>query len=160
MIKVTKNIILLWMVIFSVACSQAEQSTVETGTRSQNIPQNFDVTDVDLESKFPSAVELFARKARDEMVDDSGKVVKLLRDDNKGSRHQKFLVKVADGQTLLFAHNIDLALRINSLQVGDEVQFRGEYNYNPKGGVVHWTHLDPQREHEAGWIKHNGITYQ
>ncbi|MDP2194141.1 MAG: DUF3465 domain-containing protein, partial [Alphaproteobacteria bacterium] len=55
---------------------------------------------------------------------------------------------------------IDLALRIDDLQVGDWVQFRGEYVYNQKGGVVHWTHLDPQNGHEAGWIKHRGITYQ
>jgi hypothetical protein len=60
---------------------------------------------------------------------------------------------------LLFAHNIDLASRV-PLQVGDEVTFSGEYVYNPKGGIVHWTHLDPQGHHPAGWLMLNGNKYQ
>ena len=83
-----------------------------------------------------------------------------MADDNRGSRHQKFLVKVATGQTLLFAHNIDLAPRIDAINVGDTVEFRGEYEYNPKGGVVHWTHHDPRGKHYAGWILHNGKRYE
>ena len=107
-----------------------------------------------------SAHTLYLAKISDAQVQDSGKVVKILADDNRGSRHQKFLVRIASGQTLLFAHNIDLAPRIADIQVGDFVRFRGEYVYNPKGGVVHWTHLDPQGRHFGGWIKHNGNTYQ
>ena len=107
-----------------------------------------------------SAHALYLAKISDAQVQDSGKVVKILADDNRGSRHQKFLVRIASGQTLLFAHNIDLAPRIDNIQVGDFISFRGEYVYNPKGGVVHWTHLDPQGRHYGGWIKHNGNTYQ
>lgn len=113
-----------------------------------------------VQTQFASASQLFARQAKDEMVDGEGRVIRLLADDNQGSRHQRFLVEIENGQTLLFAHNIDLAPRIDTLKVGDEVGFRGEYSYNIKGGIVHWTHLDPRNRHEAGWIKHNGITYQ
>lgn len=152
-----KNIILLLSFLFSVACSQAEQPNANVEPQTQGSA----VASIGAQAKgFPSAAELFAKKASDQMVDGIGKVVRLLPDDNKGSRHQKFLVRIAGGQTLLFAHNIDLALRIDTLKVGDEVGFRGEYSYNQKGGVVHWTHLDPRNEHEAGWIKHSGITYQ
>jgi len=153
-----RSFVLLMVVMVSVACSQTEQSSF---ANIESLPQSSEgVSQAKSSPAFPSASELFAKKARDEMVDGAGVVVRLLADDNKGSRHQKFLVEIAGGQTLLFAHNIDLALRIDTLKVGDKISFRGEYSYNEKGGVVHWTHLDPRNEHPAGWIKHNGITYQ
>jgi Protein of unknown function (DUF3465) len=104
--------------------------------------------------------EAYKNKKSDIFVEGSGTVKKLLADDNKGSRHQKFLVTVSADQTLLFAHNIDLAPRVENLQIGDAVTFRGEYVYNPKGGVMHWTHKDPRGHHEGGWLKHNGKVYE
>ncbi|PKM12991.1 MAG: hypothetical protein CVV13_03330 [Gammaproteobacteria bacterium HGW-Gammaproteobacteria-3] len=89
-----------------------------------------------------------------------GTVIKLLADDNQGDRHQRFLVRLNNGQTLLFAHNINLAPRIDALDEGDVVKFYGQYEWNEKGGVIHWTHHDPQGSHVAGWIEHNGQTYQ
>jgi len=93
-------------------------------------------------------------------VSGSGRVIKILPDDNSGSRHQKFILRIATGNTILIAHNIDLAPRISSLREGDSVSFHGEFEWNPKGGVVHWTHHDPQGRHESGWLKHNGQLYQ
>ncbi|GGB75714.1 DUF3465 domain-containing protein [Shewanella inventionis] len=90
----------------------------------------------------------------------SGNVIKVLSDDLKGSRHQRFILKIASGGTLLVAHNIDLAPRINGLNVGDTVEFYGVYEFNNKGGVIHWTHHDPRGQHIGGWLKHNGSTYQ
>ena len=46
----------------------------------------------------------------------SGTVIRLLSDDNQGSRHQRFIIKQSSGRTLLIAHNIDLAPKIYSLQ--------------------------------------------
>ena len=89
-----------------------------------------------------------------------GTIIKLLPDDNDGSRHQKFIIKLASDQTLLVAHNTDLAPRVASIREGDSIQFNGEYEWNEKGGVIHWTHLDPNGLHTAGWIKHQGQTYQ
>lgn len=158
-----KKVVLTIFLLLTVACSQTEQSSFAS---AESLPQGLEQQSVEqlsnsqYETQFPSASTLFAQRANDEMVDGTGRVVRLLPDDNKGSRHQKFLVSIAGGQTLLFAHNIDLALRIDTLKVGDTIEFRGEYSYNPKGGVVHWTHLDPRNQHEAGWIKHNGIIYQ
>ena len=80
----------------------------------------------------------------------NGTVIKILSDDNEGSRHQRFILKLQSGQTLLIAHNIDLAPRLSNLREGDTVAFNGEYEWNSKGGVIHWTHHDPNGYHEAG----------
>jgi hypothetical protein len=89
-----------------------------------------------------------------------GEVLRVLSDDRDGSRHQRFLLRLDSGQTLLVAHNIDLAPRITSLAAGDMVEFFGEYEWNSKGGVIHWTHHDPQGAHVSGWLKHQGRTYK
>jgi hypothetical protein len=89
-----------------------------------------------------------------------GTVVRVLSDDNEGSRHQRFIVRLASGRTILIAHNIDLAPRVEGLSAGDTVSFSGEFEDNDKGGVVHWTHHDPNGHHTSGWIRHHGRTYQ
>ncbi|HWU35702.1 MAG TPA: DUF3465 domain-containing protein [Methylovorus sp.] len=89
-----------------------------------------------------------------------GHVVKVLKDDNDGTRHQRILLRLQNGITVLIAHNIDLAPRIPALAVGDELAFQGEYVWNAKGGVVHWTHHDPQQRHTPGWLEYQGNTYQ
>ena len=102
----------------------------------------------------------FKSHQSDVQVKGVGAVVRILSDDNKGSRHQRFILKLSSGQTILIAHNIDLAPRISSISVGDKVYFYGEYEWNNKGGVVHWTHHDPNGRHVGGWLKHNGKIYQ
>ena len=102
----------------------------------------------------------FERKQSDLQVRASGQVIAVLADDNEGSRHQKFILKLNNGQTVLVAHNIDLAPRITNIAKGDTVEFFGEYEYSDKGGVIHWTHHDPANNHVGGWLKHQGRTYQ
>lgn len=164
-----------WLALVLAACSQSESPSVAIqptplsqsaiDVKAQNDTKSFqslDKSEASLHKNLPtlrSVADLYATKTSDAQVEDDGKVVKILSDDRNGSRHQKFLVQVSSGQTLLFAHNIDLAPRIQDIAVGDAISFRGEYEYNPKGGIVHWTHHDPQGKHYAGWIKHNGKTY-
>jgi hypothetical protein len=102
----------------------------------------------------------FANRESDIQVEGKGTVIRLLSDDVNGPRHQRFIVKLASGQTLLISHNIDIAPRISELTVGDSVRFNGEYVWNEKGGTIHWTHHDPRGRHVAGWVVHNGKTYQ
>ena len=85
-----------------------------------------------------------------QQVRGQGTVSRILPDDNDGSRHQRFILRLSSGRTLLIAHNIDLAPRVSSLRTGDTVSFNGEYEWNDKGGVIHWTHHDPQGRHAAG----------
>jgi len=145
-----KFFIVLFVALLSAACKesldQAPASSAELA-----------IADV---SGVLSVERAFKQRTSDVQVEGKGEVVKLLSDDNKGSRHQRFLVRTSSVQTLLFAHNLDLAARVEPLSVGDTVEFKGEYVYNPKGGIVHWTHKDPKDQHQAGWIKHNGKLYQ
>jgi len=93
-------------------------------------------------------------------VEGQGVIRRVLSDDNDGSRHQRFVVALSSAQTLLIAHNIDLAPRVVGLREGDIVSFSGEYEWNAEGGVIHWTHRDPSKRHPPGWIRHNGEVYQ
>lgn len=95
-----------------------------------------------------------------QQVAGSGTVSHILPDDNDGSRHQRFILRLESGRTLLIAHNIDLAPRVASLREGDTVSFYGVYEPNDKGGVIHWTHDDPQGRHTPGWLEHNGRRYR
>lgn len=79
-------------------------------------------------------------------------------DDNDDSRHQRFILRLANRQSLLIAHNIDLARRV-PLGMGDRVQFRGMYEWNELGGLVHWTHDDPMGIEEGGHIRYRRNVY-
>jgi hypothetical protein len=87
-------------------------------------------------------------------------IAKVLKDDTQGARHQRLIVRLPSGQTVLIAYNFDLAPRIEGLRPGAPIEFAGEYEWNPQGGVVHWTHRDPAGHHPAGWIRYGGRLYQ
>jgi hypothetical protein len=107
-----------------------------------------------------SSTQVLGRQADHTQVQGQGVVTRILADDGEGGRHQRFILQLGSGQTVLVAHNIDLAPRIDDLHTGDTVGFDGEYIWNPKGGVVHWTHHDPSGQHPAGWLKHGGTVYR
>jgi len=102
----------------------------------------------------------FSNRTSDVQVEGDGVVTRILSDDIEGSRHQRFIVRLTSGQTILISHNIDLAPRLEGLGEGDSVAFNGEYVWNAEGGLVHWTHHDPAGRHAAGWLKYKGRTYQ
>ena len=104
--------------------------------------------------------EAFRTQRSDVMVRDSGRVVRVLADDNEGSRHQRFIVEIESGLTVLIAHNIDLAPRVAGVKPGDIVRFNGEYEWNDRGGVIHWTHHDPRGRRSGGWIEHGGRIFE
>ena len=102
----------------------------------------------------------FAAGRSDVPVEGEGTVSRLLQDDVDGPRHQRFILRMSSGQTVLISHNLDIAPRVTGLSAGDQVRFKGEYVWNKLGGLVHWTHRDPAGRHAAGWLKYNGKTYQ
>lgn len=104
-------------------------------------------------------LDAFAEERSDMLIDIAGEVDRVLSDDLEGSRHQRFILRLADNHTVLVAHNIDLAPRV-PLQEGDRVEVRGEYEWNAQGGVIHWTHHDPDGRHLDGWILYNDEYYE
>lgn len=128
--------------------------------QTSNASAEAGATGTDYERFDKSFAKAFANKQHDLQLKGGGKVIKLLPDDNKGSRHQRFIVKLNSGQTLLVAHNIDLAPKITSLKKGDFVAFYGEYEWTNQGGVMHWTHRDPAGRHQDGWLEHKGKRYE
>ena len=103
---------------------------------------------------------LMAQQRSGVMVAGEGVVQKVLKDDNEGSRHQRFILDVGQGKTLLIAHNIDVAPRVPDVRMGESVRFYGQYESNAQGGVLHWTHHDPAGRHAHGWLEYQGKRYQ
>jgi hypothetical protein len=76
--------------------------------------------------------------------------------------HEGFLLQL-DG-------DCDLLIRVETntditgsvpLRNGERVTVKGEYEFDPMGGVVHWTHHDPRGHHPDGYVKtDDGKVYQ
>jgi hypothetical protein len=90
----------------------------------------------------------------------NGTVIIKLEDDLVDIRHQRFIVRLSSGQTLLVAHNIDLSKRIRKLGEGDRVGLCGEYVWNEKGGIIHKTHDHPWDGSPYGWVVHKMVKYR
>lgn len=107
----------------------------------------------------PALRQLIGERRSGQMVTTSARVLKLLPDDTKGSQHQRFLLADTDGKTVLVAHNIDLAPRA-PVRPGMLIRLRGQFEWNDRGGVLHWTHHDPRGRHAEGWIEVEGQRYE
>ena len=106
-----------------------------------------------------SVEQAWAERASGIWMEVEGRVSRVLSDDLRGSRHQRFIVELASGHTLLVAHNIDLAEKV-PLDRGDRVEMYGEYEWNDRGGVLHWTHHDPGGRRAGGWVELDGRRYR
>ena len=102
----------------------------------------------------------FGNQDNGTQISGSGEVIRILSDDTNGSQHQRFTLQLTSGQMILVAHNIDIAPRVSDLRSGDRVAFHGEYVWNEQGGLIHWTHKDPDGQQRGGWLEHNGVRYE
>ncbi len=100
----------------------------------------------------------YGKRDDGEWIENTGFVRRIIPDDHHGARHQRFVVEVPGGQTLLIAHNIDIAKRV-PVGLGDRIRFRGLFEDNNQGGVVHWTHRDPHGSDEDGWVRFRARVY-
>lgn len=155
-------VLLAGVYFFNQQKSEPEQSSLHEQQMTKQSKAQSDTAQI-ASANSPADAKIqqaFLQQQNNVPVQGVGVVKAILADDNQGSRHQRFILSLENGQTILIAHNIDLAPRIDNLRKGDSVQFMGEYEYNPQGGVVHWTHHDPRGQHIGGWLKHLGQTYQ
>ncbi len=108
-----------------------------------------------------AAVErAFAEHRSGVEVTAQGSVTRVLSDDTGPTgRHQRFVIRLEGAtQTVLVTNNIDVGKRV-PLAMGDDVVVHGEYIWNDEGGLIHFTHHDPDHSHEDGWIEWRGVRY-
>ena len=103
---------------------------------------------------------IYANHDSDVEVTVKGNITEILGDDTVGGKHQRFIIQMSNGQTILITHNIDIAPRVVGITTGSLVYIHGEYIWNNQGGIIHWTHHDPTGVHESGWIIFGDNKYQ
>jgi Protein of unknown function (DUF3465) len=87
----------------------------------------------------------------------SGSVAKVLGTRRGPSGvHTGFLLHLrgAEGRglTVRVEDNVDLTGPI-PIRAGDDVEVRGEYIYDPRGGLIHYTHRDPRGRRAGGYVR-------
>ena len=150
------NLIVIVMVFLIAAYLGLDFKQKQNTTNGSALPPSTNLV-IDDQQKIMQA---YQQQRSNIQVQAHGTIKAILPDDNHGSRHQKMILQLENGLTVLIAHNIDLAPKIEGLKKGDKVEVYGEYEYSPKGGVIHWTHHDPQGKHIDGWLKYQGRMYQ
>jgi hypothetical protein len=105
--------------------------------------------------------QTYAGQGSNQEVITQGTVVNVLGErGGPYGEHEGFLLKL-DG-------DCDLMLRVETnvsitgfvpIRRGEKVIVKGEYEYDPMGGVLHWTHHDPAGRHVAGYVVSAGKTY-
>jgi Protein of unknown function (DUF3465) len=152
--SVNKRFIKLIILLLLGICSVFLQSNRGSfGLKPLPQSTSSDLTDLDTFKK------AFDNQQSNIQVKQTGRIAKVFRDDDHGLKHQRFLVQLDSGQKILIAHNIDLAAKVEGLKEGGVISFSGEYEWNNKGGVVHWTHRDPRGHHPNGWLLYNNRRY-
>lgn len=80
----------------------------------------------------------------------------------RSGSHEGFLLHLSGagrGLTVRVEDNVDLTGPV-PLAPGEAVSVRGEYLYDPRGGLIHWTHRDPRGRHADGYVEAGGKRYQ
>jgi len=93
----------------------------------------------------------------------SGSVARILGErPGPSGVHEGFLLHLRGsegrGLTVRVEDNVDLTGPI-PMRTGDDVTVRGEYIYDPRGGLIHYTHRDPRNRHPGGFVRVNGRLY-
>lgn len=93
---------------------------------------------------------------RVDYVEGGGLVVtKILPDDNRGLKHQKWLVRLSNGITMQAVYNSDMCPRV-PVKAGDVIGMGGQFIWTKSGALLHWLHGDPKKRRPDGFVYVNG----
>lgn len=151
--------ILAGVLLLGTACSPQKPSSQFGEPRVIASEQNVPATAGGATYRQDELLQAQANQAKKVEVLFSAPVCKLLPDDRRGTPHQRFLLQLENGSTVLVAHNTKMAPPV-PIQAGDIVTIKGEFIWNERGGVVHWTHHTDTPRHAGGYIEFNGQKYQ
>ncbi len=147
-------LLLFYFIVGINGCSLQSPKEITNTAAQTNIPLDSSLTPI-------SVIEAaFANQDSNLNVTVKGAIIRILNDDTIGENHQRFIIQLSNQQTLLIEHNIDIAPRVAGIQIGSLVYVHGDYVWNDQGGLMHWTHHDPNNVHENGWIIFNDVKYQ
>lgn len=85
-------------------------------------------------------------------------VAQILPDDTDGLRHQRWYVKLSNGEMMFAVYNIDMTERV-PLEVNQEMGLGGEFKMTNQGPLIHWLHQDPKERRPDGYVEVNGKRY-
>ncbi len=151
------------IVLFAVVCCCAVFFVCSTNSNDSSIqPGNSQSTKAldSLLTPISAIAAAYANRDSNISVIVKGTVTRILSDDTIGDIHQRFIIQLSNGQTVLIVHNIDVSTRINGIVIGSTLYVHGDYLWNSQGGLIHWTHRDPNGKHENGWIVFKNEKYE
>lgn len=101
----------------------------------------------------------FQSRSTGQVVQLRGVVRNVLPDEREGPRLQRMTLELGGGRTLLVTHDLEASARV-PVSVGDEIELRGRYGWNNRGGQVTLTHTSGTEDGPSGWIRHAGTDYR
>lgn len=104
-------------------------------------------------------IQAQSQQARKVELTVTAPIKKMLREEDYREPHQRFLLMLSNGTTVLVANDLQYGTYA-PVQEGNVVRIHGEYIWNERGGVLHWTHKSDEPRHESGYIDFNGMRYQ
>ncbi len=85
-------------------------------------------------------------------------VSRILPDDNVGSPHQKWYVRLSNGKEVIAVYNSDMGRRV-PMKVGTTMALGGEFKMTNIGPLIHWLHYDPRGNRPDGYVIVDGVRY-
>ncbi|AFY00753.1 DUF3465 domain-containing protein [Bdellovibrio bacteriovorus] len=156
--------------LFAFAVVFAHVETVEAkrrGNREESWDQNRQSEDssyeqsasLDESASDSDLVRAVNDRRREDFVEGGSlTVVKILPDDSSGLEHQKWVVRLSNGELMQAVYNLDMCPRV-PLKVGDVIAMGGQFIWTNKGGLLHWLHHDPRGRRPDGYVYVNGQYY-